>query len=405
MQERSLTLLEIVVASTLILGSILSTVTVIDSSSRAAVAASAKRTATEVAESQLARLEVVPYPELGLDPTLGQFPSVVDGDATVSVPDSGVEARSTLQREGRTFEVTRLITWSEGDQEGPGVFKIIRVGVTWSTPLSGAVELTGASGPSGTPVACTRDWVDGTGVTLSGTINTYYPITTPTAAGATELEVGSATGPPLRVGDTVLVMQMTGEDAGFFEYAVAGSSADSGRVVLSGASADAGLLHAYGVTGAAQVVRVPTVGDAFLDADVGAPPWDGSIGGIVALDATGNVTGPGALRAEGAGLTTEATAGDVPQRLRMGGGPVVHGHGDDHEGDSSSRGGGIVAVRGVGPGSLGVNLSADPAPGSAGAAGSVLVVGTQPLGTVSAVGGIRVGGPGGGGPGRDVRSG
>lgn len=379
-----MTLLELVIAATIVFASILATVGVIDSSSRAAGAASIRRTATDLGSAQLAQLEAMAYPELGVDPRLDGFREVVDGHHTVSVPGSGVAAHSTESDHGQEFEITRSVTWSSGSGQSPGVFKLIRISVSWETPAGGSIELTGASGPTVAPVDCERSWVDASTAVLSGTINTYHPLIAPSTAGATEVSVGPAPGVSVRSGDALLVIQMTGVDAGVFEYAVAGSTAETGHLVLGGAGADGGLVHAYGVGGAAQIVRVPTVGDAALSGDVVPPPWNGSTGAVVALDATGTISGPGAIRADRSGFGVPAVSGDMPERLRLGGG-------------SNGRGGGIVAVRGIDAGELGTQVSADGERGTGAAGGSVLINATRPTGDVFARGADAVRGVGGAG--------
>ncbi|MEZ5242219.1 MAG: hypothetical protein R2696_10835 [Microthrixaceae bacterium] len=383
--ERGVTLLELVIAATLVFASILATVGVVDSSSRAAAAASTRRTATEVAFSELTKLEVMAYPELGLDPQLGEFDEVVDGRRTVSIAANRVAAQSTSTDGGRRFDVDRSVTWSSGDRQEVGVFKFIRVRVSWGGPHRGSVELTGASGPADAPVSCEREWVDGAVSVMSGTVNTYLAVAAPSGEGATVLEVVPPLGESVRSGDSLLVMQMTGPSAGRFEYAIAGSSHQSGRLVVAGAGPGGGLVHAYGVGGAAQVVRVPTVGDAAISSDVVATAWNGSTGGVVALDVTGSITGPGAIRADGAGLDSVATASDRPDLLRLGGG-------------SGGRGGGVVAVRGTSDGVVAVDVSAGGAPGTGASGGSILITSLRPTGSAIASGassGSVAGGTGG----------
>lgn len=324
------------------------------------------------------------YPQLGLDPRLGSLDAVVDGRRTVSVPGNGVAATSTVVDGKRRLEVARSVVWSRGDKQAPGVFKLIRVRVSWDAPIAGSVELSGASGPDESPVTCVRGWVDGPSTVLSGTINTYLAVATATVAGAAEVEVGSGPGAAIRSGDSLMVIQMTGPGAGTFEYAVAGSSSESGRLVLSGAGPGGGLMHAYGVDGVAQIVRVPTVGTATLSSDVVAPAWNGSTGAVVALDVVGSVNGPGSIRADAVGFGEPSASGDRPDRLRPGGGAF-------------GRGGGIVAVRGTEDGSLAVNVSANGAPGTGAGGGSVAISSLRPTRDVAANGANSVRSAGGSG--------
>ena len=168
-------------------------------------------------------------------------------------------------------------------------------------------------------------------------VNTYYPSAGAAAQGAICLQVGTPTaGTAIGVGDVLLVVQMQGATitstnsnvygdnaanspggataaaAGTFEYVIAQStvgpgvglcSAVSGNVVqISGARSTgagaSGLINAYThlPTSTAttqrqtfQVARVPvntTIGFSNASCSIGAPAWNGSTGGIVALDAT-----------------------------------------------------------------------------------------------------------------------
>ena len=154
--------------------------------------------------------------------------------------------------------------------------------------------------------------------TLSGVVNTYFPGSATAAAGSTSLTLGAATGSaiPIAIGDLVLVIQMqdaaidsanagaygdgtagdpaTGSTAlnasGLYEYAVATSAVPlvGGTLTISGP----GLANTY--TSAAptasqgardfQVVRVPQYASATLTSAVTAAAWNGSTGGILAVD-------------------------------------------------------------------------------------------------------------------------
>lgn len=132
---------------------------------------------------------------------------------------------------------------------------------------------------------------------VSGIVNDYTKVT---AIIADQLSVTSSAG--FAAGDKVLVIQMKGAtidntaspsygditaygSAGLYEFQVVESVAP-GTLDLSSA-----LCNIYDVTGCVQVVRVPV----YSDAEVVAPgitcqPWNGTTGGIVAIETTGGLT-------------------------------------------------------------------------------------------------------------------
>ncbi len=162
------------------------------------------------------------------------------------------------------------------------------------------------------------------GGTLTGAINTYYPGTASVAVGATEIPVGTATGAggTIANGSLLLVIQMqdasindsntvaygngstgtgftTINNAGNYEFVTATGaigSVTAGSVPIKGAGPGGGLVFGYNSVAASatkglstyQVVLVPQ----YLSASVGAlvaTPWNGSTGGIVALDIAGQL--------------------------------------------------------------------------------------------------------------------
>jgi uncharacterized repeat protein (TIGR01451 family) len=172
-----------------------------------------------------------------------------------------------------------------------------------------------AAGP-----ACATPGRDGT-ATLSGIVNTYYPGTATVAAGTSAITLGPATGAatPIAVGDLLLVIQMqdaaidssntgaygdgaagdpatgwTGlNSSGLYEYTVATSAVPlAGGALTVGGS---GLINTY--TSAAptptqgqrgfQVIRVPQYVAATLTGALTAAPFNGSTGGVLALDVDG----------------------------------------------------------------------------------------------------------------------
>ena len=152
-------------------------------------------------------------------------------------------------------------------------------------------------------------------------INTYYPGTASVGVGAISIPLGTATGAttPISAGDLVIIMQMQGATmdssntatygdgvagdpgsgamsvggSGLYEYAVAANS-----VPLSGGtlSLNCGTVNAYTNAAATasqgqqrfQVIRVPVFASYTLGA-VTAQAWNGTSGGVLAFDVTGNL--------------------------------------------------------------------------------------------------------------------
>jgi uncharacterized repeat protein (TIGR01451 family) len=199
-----------------------------------------------------------------------------------------------------------------------------------------ATTLVGAA--STAPTCATGQ--SGAGGTLTGIVNTYYPGTASAAAAATSITLGAATGAtPIAAGDLVLVIQMqdaaidasnderygdgTGtagntagngsgataqNNAGLYEYVMATNSVPLGGGTLTLGS---GLVNAYTNAAATagqgqrrfQVVRVPQYASATLGSGLTASPWDGTVGGILALDVTGNLAlGAAAVNLSGRGF-------------------------------------------------------------------------------------------------------
>lgn len=171
---------------------------------------------------------------------------------------------------------------------------------------------------------CAIPGKDGPAATLSGVINTYYPGTANALAGATTINVGAARGTPaLASGDLVLVIQMQdGVNAGNFGTTLAGygnapSTAGTyeyafvllfaGNVVTLSAPLTNSYRNAQ-TAGAArqtfQVVRVPQYSVATVPgANTVTPlPWNGTSGGIVALDVAGTLNLSGTINASGYGF-------------------------------------------------------------------------------------------------------
>jgi uncharacterized repeat protein (TIGR01451 family) len=194
------------------------------------------------------------------------------------------------------------------------------------------------------PLVCALPGNDGTpGAALSGIVNTYFaPASAGTvSAGSTSITLGAAASggaqSPIAVGDLVLIIQM--QDAtinstnttsygagtpgdpsgstslgssGLFEFVTATSAVavTGGTLNFTGTGANGGLLNTY-VSGAAsatqgaqtfQVIRVPQYASATLGSSLGALPWNGSVGGVLALDVASQLTLGGTVSLDGDGF-------------------------------------------------------------------------------------------------------
>jgi uncharacterized repeat protein (TIGR01451 family) len=173
------------------------------------------------------------------------------------------------------------------------------------------------------------------GSTFSASPNTYYPGAGTAGAGTTTLSVGTTPrgAGPIGIGDLLLVIQMQGADinsnngdnygdgvagggangnlttnftAGQYEYVVAASGVTAGSITLTTALKNTYVTSALNGTATLrtfQVVRVPQYSSLTLTGTITPAAWDGSTGGIVALDVAGTLNFNGnTINASGAGF-------------------------------------------------------------------------------------------------------
>jgi len=158
------------------------------------------------------------------------------------------------------------------------------------------------------------------GGTLSGVVNTYFPGTANVVKGATSIPLGAANGTGvIASGSLLLVIQMqdasistsntvaygngstgagftTINNAGNYEFVAATGAVSGGSVPIKGAGPGNGLVFGYTAAAASgtkgqstyQVVLVPQYTSATLGA-VTAAAWNGTSGGILALDVGGQL--------------------------------------------------------------------------------------------------------------------
>ena len=155
--------------------------------------------------------------------------------------------------------------------------------------------------------------------TISSAPNTYYPGRASVGFGATSLPVGTLDGrgasTPVAAGDLLVVIQIqdaaindsnsssyggsaagqgytTLNSAGSYEYVTAAGPVSGGSIPIT-----SGLINSYTSSPASsfqgqrsfQVIRVPQYSSATLSGTISPPAWNGSTGGVVALDVAGNL--------------------------------------------------------------------------------------------------------------------
>lgn len=143
---------------------------------------------------------------------------------------------------------------------------------------------------------------------ISGVVNIYTAVSN---ISGTDITVGSTAG--FAAGDRVLVIQMKGAtidetntsafgdilsygSAGYYEFADVASVSGS-DIILENP-----LCRTYDVSSAVQMVRVPVYGDVTISGIVTADPWDGSTGGVVAIEASGTITFNADINVDGQGF-------------------------------------------------------------------------------------------------------
>jgi gliding motility-associated-like protein len=147
---------------------------------------------------------------------------------------------------------------------------------------------------------------------ISGIINRYTYLTKNASRCDGELFVANTNG--FFPNDLILIIQMQGasinntndstygsivnyNNCGNYEYAKIKSVDGNTKLVLQYA-----LLRDYSASGKTQVIRVPQYQSPTITGTITCPPWDGSTGGIVAIDAIGTITMNANIDAMGLGF-------------------------------------------------------------------------------------------------------
>jgi uncharacterized repeat protein (TIGR01451 family) len=193
------------------------------------------------------------------------------------------------------------------------------------------------------PIACASPGRDGAGGTLSGVVNAYYPPANPgtVAAGSTSITLGAAAAngaqTAIAAGDLLLIIQMQAaqinstntnsygsgipgdpsgstnlSNSGVFEFVSATNAVPvtGGTLNFMGTGAGGGLLNSYSSAASTaaqgiqtfQVIRVPQYTSATLSPALTALPWNGAVGGVLALDISSQLTLGGTVALDGLGF-------------------------------------------------------------------------------------------------------
>ncbi|MGB8324848.1 MAG: hypothetical protein WCE52_17960, partial [Candidatus Acidiferrum sp.] len=244
------------------------------------------------------------------------------------------------------------------------------------------------------PLICATPGRDGAGGTITGVVNTYFaPAAGTLAPGATSVVLGAGTGAttPIAAGDLLLFIQMqdasinstntgaygdgtpgdpaTGSTAqassGVFEFVTATNAVviGGGTLQFTGTGTAGGLLNSY-AEGAAtgtqgrqtyQVIRVPQYTSATFSTGLVPLTWNGSVGGVLAIDISAQLTLGGTVTLDALGF-------------RGGGGRILAGTGTGANTDyvtlstnlaNSSKGEGIAGTpMYVAPGTIALTTTA-----------------------------------------------
>lgn len=136
----------------------------------------------------------------------------------------------------------------------------------------------------------------------------------------TIMNVDNSTG--FSAGDLILIMQMQGatidtsdttsygtlvnyNNSGNFEYAKIDT------VIGNKITTDAPILNNYTIGGVVQIIRVPQYSNPIITGQLGCLPWNGSTGGVLALDAIGTITLGSDLNTDGQGFRGGIVQDDV----------------------------------------------------------------------------------------------
>ena len=143
---------------------------------------------------------------------------------------------------------------------------------------------------------------------IGGIVNTYAAVTNMTANSVT---VNSTAG--FSVSDRVLLIQMKGatinqtNTASFGQIVALGSAGNFEFTNIAAINGNiitfvSNLCKPFSVTGKVQLIRVPVYNQATINAVVSSSPWNGTTGGVVAIEATTSLTFNNVIDVSGKGF-------------------------------------------------------------------------------------------------------
>lgn len=239
------------------------------------------------------------------------YPSNVVNAATPALANScggtatGAPGAGSLSLSGATLAANASCTVSISVTSAVAGSYLNSTGAVTSSNAASGAAASATLTVSAAPATC------GSGAIASGVLNTYYPGTASAAAGATSISVGSSSGAATAIAtnDLLLIVQMQDQNigttntssygtasgtptAGQYEYAVAAGPVSGGVLTLTAGLANSYTASAYGSNGQKtfQIIRVPVYSSATLPASgLTAQAWNGSTGGVLALDVVGTL--------------------------------------------------------------------------------------------------------------------
>ena len=217
--ERGLSLLEVMVATSLVLGPLFATVAAMDSGVQAATAADRRVQATALATSDIETLRSMPYERIGLAAGTAGFVPRFEGADTVEVDAPAFEPTTEVGANGTTFRIVRHVTWATVSPTGGtdiiGGYKHLVVDVSWPGPRGGSVRVDSAVSPYYQAQPCAQRWVDESEAELGGVGGDEYRGSGAVGGDAEQIRVGAGGGGGRgRAGDGVLVVGMEGGGGG-----------------------------------------------------------------------------------------------------------------------------------------------------------------------------------------------
>lgn len=289
---------------------------------------------------------------------LGQASAPITSNVLTDTLPSGLTNVAVVASSGWSCSGTATITCSITASMAMGATATITITATApssATTLTNTATVTLTGDPNSAnnsatsytvvqPLACATPGRDGVlaAPTTSTIVNTYFPPTTATltAGTSTSVALGAAKGAttPIAAGDLVLIIQMqdaTIDDAnsssygdgvpgdpgsgstslgssGLFEFVTATSAVPvtGGTLTFTGTGNNGSLLNSYYLSADSttrgqqtyQVIRVPQYTSATFSSLLTALAWNGSVGGVFAVDVSSQLTLGGTIALDAMGF-------------------------------------------------------------------------------------------------------